>query len=125
MKTIKYVSFILAMLIVNTGCVSHFAHKNWSEAQQRKAVRVEADGETVMVGLDLTAGEYFRDNWGIAIAAGLADAAIIYGGYRIVDGIINEVNGSSTTDGMFGDNNGNGRDNNDQDSSTINITVNQ
>ena len=111
------------MMFANTGCVSMWSHKNWKEAQQQKAVRVEADGETVFVGVDLTAGNYIKENFGVALAAGLADAALIYGSYTVLNDMFGEGSGSdgggnSTTDGAAS------RDS-DNDSNNISITINQ
>lgn len=86
MKSIILIA--LAALILNsTGCVSYYAHKNWKEAQEKKAVRVEADGETVMVGVDLLQTTYLRDNWMIALGAGVADAVLLYYTYDWVDSL--------------------------------------
>jgi len=115
------VILLLGVSLIGNGCVSHAVHKNWVKAKQAQAVRVEANGEQVLVGIDVTAGEYLRDNWGVAIAAGLADAALIYGGYRAVTAISDELTGDSND--SFGDNNAPGRD--DNDNSNISIVVNQ
>lgn len=125
MNMIKTISgmMLLTILLVNTGCVSMWTHKNWKEAKQKQAVRVEADGETVFVGVDLTAGTYLKENFGIAVAAGLADAALVYGSYTVLtdmfdSGSGNDGGGNSTTDG-------NASRDSDNDSNNINITINQ
>jgi len=86
MKNMFYILFALASML-NTSCVSYYAHKNWAEAQEKKAVRVEADGEAVMVGVDLTQMTYLKDNWKIALGAGIVDAALLYYTYDWVDSL--------------------------------------
>lgn len=86
MKNIFYVLFVLAMML-NTSCVSYYAHRNWTEAQEKKAVRVEADGEQVLVGVDVTQMTYLKDNWKIALGAGVVDAVLLYYTYDWVDSL--------------------------------------
>jgi hypothetical protein len=125
MKTMNY--FIIALIAIgmslNTGCVSMWAHKNWKEAQQKKAVRVEADGEAVFIGVDLTAGNYLKENFGVALAAGFADAALIYGSYTVLNDMFGE--GSGANGGRNSTSDGNASRDSDNDSNNISITINQ
>lgn len=120
----KIIVLLVGCMLVNVGCVSMWTKKSWERAQKANAVRVEADGEAILMGVDLTAGAYLADNWGPAIAAGLADAAIIYGVYwganEVMDTLDDRVgngDGPSSVEGDAG--------NNDNDSNNINITINQ
>ena len=82
-----FIAFILSVLALNSGCVSYYAHRNWKEAQEKRAVRVEADGEQVLVGVDLTQMAYLKDNWKIALGAGVADAVLLYYTYDWIDSL--------------------------------------
>jgi hypothetical protein len=124
MKNIlKLFGISILLLTINSACVSMWSHKNWKEAKQQQAVRVEADGETVFVGVDLTAGAYFKDNFGIALAAGLADAALIYGSYTVLNDMFGE--GSGANGGRNSTTDGNASRDSDNDSNNISITINQ
>lgn len=79
--------FSIICIILNSGCVSYYAHKNWKEAQEKRAVRVETDGEAVMVGVDLNQITYLKDNWKIALGAGVADAVLLYYSYDWIDSL--------------------------------------
>lgn len=94
MKNIIF-GLLVFMTALNTGCVSYYAHKNWKEAQDKKAVRVEADGETVMVGVDMLQLSYLKDNWKVALGAGVVDAVLLYYTYDWVD----SLNDSSSSSG--------------------------
>lgn len=87
---------VLMSLIValNTGCASYFVRDAWVDAQQKKAVRVEANGQQVMVGLDIGAISYLSDNWPMALSAAVVDAGVLYGGYVLVDKLV--INNSDT-----------------------------
>jgi len=82
------------LLFTNVGCVSYMAKQSWNDAKEQQAVRVEADGTAVMVGVDLTAMEYLSDNWPIALGAAVLDAGLLYGTYLAVD----EISNSSDSD---------------------------
>lgn len=86
------------MLFFNTGCATYITHKNWVEAKKAKAVRIDANGEHVLVGVDITAVSYVKENWVVALGAAVVDAAAAYGAYRLVDSIENAIN-------ISGDNN--------------------
>ena len=85
-------------LLLNTGCATYITHKNWVEAKKEKAVRIDADGEHVLVGVDITAISYVKENWAVALGAAVLDAATAYGAYKLVDNIQNAIN-------ISGDNN--------------------
>jgi hypothetical protein len=90
----KWLSYILMLGLVMTsqGCVSKLAHNSWQEAQVRRAVRVEADGEQVLVGVDLLSMDYLKDNWMVAIPAAIADGAILYYSYEALNGLRDSIN---------------------------------
>lgn len=117
---------IITFSSITTGCVSMWSHSQWKEAKSKQAIKVQADGEQVLVGVDVTALDYVKENPGIATLAALADAALIIGTYSVAKDAL-DVGGDGGNDG--GNNNtddgGAGRDNNDNDSSVININVNQ
>lgn len=95
MKSIFCIIFASLMLL-NTSCVSYYAHKGWKEAQEKKAVRVETDGEAVMVGVDLFQTTYLKDNWKIALGAGIVDAVLLYYTYDWVDSLNDGSNSSGS-----------------------------
>lgn len=80
----KFIILVFSIfMIVNTGCVSRYVHSNWKEAKEKQAIRVEADGQQVMVGVDVTALAYIKENPGMATLAAVADAGLAYGAYRL------------------------------------------
>ena len=81
MKRNILIGLLGVAMLLNTGCASYLLKQNWNDAQAKKAVRVEADGERVMVGLDLGALSYLKDNWPAALGAGVVDAGLGYGLY--------------------------------------------
>lgn len=83
MKNIYVITLLTSVLLLNSGCATYMAKKHWNEAQHQDAVRVEADGNQVMVGVDLTAMTYLKDNWKWAVPAAVLDAALIYGTYEV------------------------------------------
>jgi hypothetical protein len=93
MKKHLLIAFLSCVLVVNSGCATYVAKKQWNTAQEAQAVRVEADGNQVMIGVDLTAMNYFKDNWPVAIGAGVVDALLLYGTYELADEL--SSNGSS------------------------------
>ncbi len=95
MKKILCFTTLLAIIGLNTGCATYMAKKHWNEAQEAQAVRVEADGNQVMVGVDLTAMTYLKDNWQWAVPAAILDAGLIYGAYVAYDEITDD--GGNTT----------------------------
>jgi hypothetical protein len=107
---------LLSFVLTNSGCVSYYAHRNWKEAQEKKAVRVEADGEAVMVGVDLTQITYLKDNWKIALGAGVVDAVLLYYTYDWVD----SLNDGSSSSGNR--NNSVTISGNDESSISVNIS---
>ena len=111
-RNILLVLLGMAMLL-NTGCASYFVKQNWNDAQAKKAVRVEADGERVMVGLDLGALSYLKDNWPAALAAGVVDAGMGYGLYLGAKQISQGNSGSGDTTTSSG-----------RDTTTINVSGN-
>ena len=84
-------------VLMNTGCASYQIKQNWNEAQTKKAVRVEADGERVMVGLDLGALPYLKEQWPAALGAGVVDAGIGYGLYRGAKSLTSGGSGGDST----------------------------
>ena len=107
----KYVLTIMLMSIpFATGCASYMAKQKWDNARQAQAVQVQADGQGVMIGVDLLSMDYLKDNWKWAIPAAVADAAILYGAYEAVNDVVDS--GGSTG----GDSQKVGRDN-----ATLNI----
>lgn len=123
MKSSYVITILMACMFLNIGCVSMWTKKNWEQAQKSKAVRVEADGDTVLMGVDLTSGSYLKDNWGPAIAAGIADAFLVYGAWWGVNEVMDAVD---DTGGGDGNRTGEGdAGNQDNDSNNINITINQ
>lgn len=94
-KTLLYTVFT-GILLLNTGCVSYMAKQNWNEAQKVNAVRVEADGQQVMVGLDLTKLTYLKDNWPVAVGAGILDAGLAYGAYYVLDDLTSSSSDSGS-----------------------------
>lgn len=93
----KILSTILVVLaLVNTGCVSRYAHSQWKDAKEKQAIRIEANGEQVMVGVDVTALTYIKENPGVATLAALADAGIAYGVYRLGQEVFDSGSKSSS-----------------------------
>lgn len=123
--TLKLIALLTVIAFTN-GCVSMWTHSQWKEAKAKQAVRVQADGEQVLVGVDITALDYVKENPGMATLAAIADAALIIGTYSVAQDAL-DVGGDSGNDG--GNNNtddgGAGRDNNDNDQANINININQ
>lgn len=115
MKKLTLIS-LFSVLLMNSGCVSYYAHKNWKEAQEKKSVRVETDGESVMVGVDLFQTTYLKDNWKIALGAGVVDAVLLYYTYDWVD----SLNDGSSSSGNR--NNSVTISGNDESSISINIS---
>lgn len=85
MKNMLLVIVLGLFLLSNTGCVSSMIHSNWKEAQQMKALRVEADGDQVVVAVNLSTLAYLKDNWPAALGAGIMDAGLAYGAYVALD----------------------------------------
>lgn len=83
------------VLFLNSGCASYMAKQSWNDAQQQKAFRVEADGSQVMVGVDLTKMSYLKDNWPMAVGAGVIDAGLLYGAYSLYDEVSDSSSGNS------------------------------
>lgn len=105
-----FISGILAgVLLFQTGCASFLAHRNWVEAQERKAMRVSTDGETVFVGVDLTAMGYLRDNWPMALGAAVVDGVLFYGTHKLYDSNFRSSSGGSS--------------NNSRDETNINVEI--
>ena len=105
---------MLAILLMSDGCVSYLAKSSWNDAQKAKAIRVEADGSTVLVGFDISNMAYLKDNWPTALGAAVVDAGLLYGTYYLVDQINNN-----------GDNSGNNQENPTnvgRDNTTVSIT---
>lgn len=90
MKNIlKYVSIALFIATLNSSCVSMWTHNQWKEARAKQAVRVTADGDQVLVGVDVTALDYVKENPGIAAVAAIADIGIAYGTYTVAQDLLN------------------------------------
>lgn len=86
---------LISMLLISTGCATYFTKQHWNEARKREAVRIEADGTQVLVGVDLTALAYLKDNWKWAVPAAVIDGVLIYQTYQWVDGL-NDSGGSGS-----------------------------
>lgn len=102
MKKTVLISMIGFILFLNSGCATYLAKQSWNDAQERKAIRVEANGDQVMVGLDLTSLSYLKSNWPMALGAGILDVGLIYGTYYALDELSNSGssdNGSRQTAG--------------------------
>lgn len=78
MKKVIVLSLIFCALL-QTGCATYFAKKHYDETAP-KAIRVEADGNSVAVGVDLLSMEYLQDNWKVALPAAIVDGFLIYKG---------------------------------------------
>jgi hypothetical protein len=109
MKNLYIITLLTSVLLLNSGCATYMAKKHWNKAQQENAIRVEADGEQVMVGVDLTAMTYLKDNWKWAVPAAVLDAAVIYGGYQVYEGLTDDsdtkvdyVDGQNSSSGTGG-----------------------
>jgi hypothetical protein len=106
----KYIKIMLLfMLLLNSGCMSVMSKRSWNGAQETKAVRIEADGNQVMVGIDLTTISYIKEHPFRATAAALADGAIGYGLYKGLEALNDDS--ESSRRGDQGSNNNTGRDN--------------
>jgi hypothetical protein len=66
------------------------AKTSWDDARAQDAVRIEADGNQVLVGVDLLSTEYLKDNWKWAIPAAIIDGVLIYGTYELVSDITDD-----------------------------------
>jgi hypothetical protein len=82
MKKALFTLFVLANF---TGCATYVAKQSWDEARARDAIRVEADGEQVLIGVDLLSTDYLKDNWKVALPAAVVDGFLIYQTYQWVD----------------------------------------
>lgn len=94
-KLLLYVT-ILAVIGFNSGCATYIAKKQWDKAQEQQAVRIEADGNQVLVGVDLFSMDYLKDNWKWAIPAAIVDGLIIYQSYEWIDDIADGGGNSSS-----------------------------
>lgn len=96
MKTIKSVILFFGVVLVlgfNSGCATYLAKSSWAEARQKQAVKIDADGNRVLVGVDLTNLAYLKDNWPKALGAGIIDAGLIYSAYYMYE----EINDSGSS----------------------------
>lgn len=95
-KALLYTTILASTVLFNSGCATYVAKKQWDKAQEQKAVRIEADGNQVLVGVDLLSMDYLKDNWKWAIPAAVVDGLIIYQSYQWIDDISNGSSGDSS-----------------------------
>ena len=115
-KLLIYVT-ILAVIGFNSGCATYIAKKQWDKAQEQQAVRIEADGNQVLVGVDLFSLDYLKDNWKWAIPAAIVDGLIIYQSYEWIDDL------SSKSDNSTGNQRNNSINVSGNSESSISISV--
>jgi len=75
---------ISALAVMQTGCASLIAKKYYDDDRRSNPIRVEADGQSVMVGVDILSTEYLADNWKVAIPAAILDGIIAYKTYDLL-----------------------------------------
>lgn len=82
---------LLAIITLNTGCASYMVHSNWVQTQKSKSIVIDANNNHIMVGLDITALSYIKENWATALGAAALDAATAYGAYKLIDNVNNNT----------------------------------
>jgi hypothetical protein len=85
---------LVGALALSQGCTM-IAKKSWDDARTRSAVRVEADGQQVLVGVDLLSLDYLKDNWKVAVPAAIVDGFVLYKGVTWLEEKINGDGGDS------------------------------
>lgn len=89
----------LMIMLCGSGCVSYVAKQSWDKNEKVSAVRVQADGSRVMVGVDLGNLRYIKEHPFRATAAGVADGVI---GYAVYKGV-RELTDSGGSDSGYQD----------------------
>jgi hypothetical protein len=85
----------LVVAVLNTGCASYAVMKSSQrELQQQKALKAVKLGEAgAGIGVDVTALEALTYQPLMQVGAAVLDAGLIYGAYRGLDAIDQQING--------------------------------